>query len=186
MRKWSAFAIGKLDKQRAITLSVIACWVILINGIAIALNMPVKWPISMSGIFYFALGGTPDKAPHVFLGGCLGIGFACLLVFLTQLGAPYIGRYVSTMIPLAIMIFSIIVFGPVIPFLFNRATFAFMTISCINTSILHANALLYIAVFLIGGGITVGGYILWLHLLKRHFEKKAALAEQGDSSPSST
>ena len=103
----------------------------------------------------------------------MGILMACGLIASVPLLAPLVGEYVAIMIPLAIIIFVIIVFGSVLPVIFNRITFCFLTISCIDSSILLEHAVEYGLVFLIGGGIMVAGCWGILVLCRRFLKKDA-------------
>lgn len=164
--------MNKPTKQEVIINVVIFLWIFVVN-IAAALFSPAPgWPMFFVTIFFFAMGADTKKIPSIFAGGAMGLVFALLLgLALTHL-TPVIGIVPTLIISLFIILGLVIVGGGYLPVVFNNITFAYLTIATIDMEIIGGSFLGWLLMLLIGGAVILGGCLLLLNLLLKHFAKQ--------------
>lgn len=161
------------SKPNYLLLFCIATWVIVLNIIIIMLQIPGGWTLFFANIFFFEMGADVKKLKTIFWGGSTGLACAWILAMTEGVLGPVIGGLPALFIVLALIIYIIIVLGPIVPSCFNNVAFAFLTISTINMQQVASGTLSYLIVFIIGGVIMIGGCILILKLFEKVAEKGA-------------
>jgi hypothetical protein len=143
------------------------------------------WPMFFVTILYFIMGNDPKRSLEIFFGGLFGF-LMCLLLFWAtwQLmaqsavfrGEPGLLGFPHAFIPVIFVILGIIIMGgTVCPLIFNNAAFTYLIAGSISIGKFYYTpdgVQLYareignnLLVFLIGGGIFLGGCILIQKLL---------------------
>ncbi|MDR0707033.1 MAG: hypothetical protein LBF60_04035 [Treponema sp.] len=159
------------------------------------------WPMFFVTILYFIMGNNPKKSLEIFCGGLFGFLMTLALFWTTwQLmgqsavfrGEPGLLEFKYAFIPVIFVILGVIILGgTVCPLVFNNAAFTYLIAGSISIGKFYytPNGIeLYtreignnVLVFLIGGGIFLGGCILIQKLLIQWLTAqaiKAAAASQ--------
>ncbi|MDR2052264.1 MAG: hypothetical protein LBP80_02540 [Treponema sp.] len=143
------------------------------------------WPMFFVTIFYFIMGNTPKKSLDILCGGLFGLLMALFLFWATwQLmgqsavfrGEPGLLEFKYAFIPVIFVILGVIIMGGTFcPLIFNNVAFGYLVAGSIslgkfyytpNGVELFAREIgNYTLVFLIGGGIFLGGCILIQNVL---------------------
>ena len=160
----------KMSKGEVVLLSSIAAWVMVVNLTLIVLGIGHGWTVFFANIFFFLLGADIRRWKELLFGGLFGLFAAWLLVVSMGILAPALGALPAVAIPLTLIVFFMIVCGPVLPWICNNVAFGFLTIATINMETLVENTLPSMLVFVIGGTVMVGGS----YLVLQFFTKKAA------------
>lgn len=162
----------KMSKGEVALLSSIAAWVMVVNIALILLGIGHGWTVFFANIFFFLLGADIRRWKELLFGGLFGLFAAWLLVVSMGVLTPVLGPLAAVVLPLTLIVFFMIVCGPLFPWICNNVAFGFLTIATINMETLVENTLPAMAVFVVGGTVMVGGSYLILRL----FTKKAAAA----------
>jgi len=162
----------KMSKGEVALLSCIAAWVMVVNLTLIILGIGHGWTVFFANIFFFMLGADIRRWKELLFGGLFGLFAAWLLVMAMGVLSPAAGALLGVAIPLTLIVFFMIVCGPIFPSICNNVAFGFLTIATINMETLVENTIPSMLVFVIGGTIMVGGS----HLIVQYFTKKAAAA----------
>ncbi|MDR2448282.1 MAG: hypothetical protein LBD58_13500 [Treponema sp.] len=154
------------------------------------------WPMFFVTILYFIMGNNPKKSLEIFCGGLFGFLMALALFWATwQLmgqsavfrGEPGLLEFKYAFIPVIFVILGVIILGgTVCPLVFNNAAFTYLIAGSISIGKFYytPNGIeLYtreignnVLVFLIGGGIFLGGCILIQKLLIQWLTAQAVKA----------
>jgi hypothetical protein len=154
------------------------------------------WPMFFVTILYFIMGNNPKKSLEIFFGGLFGFLMTLLLFWATwQLmgqsavfrGEPGLLEFKYAFIPVIFVILGMIIMGgTVCPLVFNNAAFTYLIAGSISIGKFYytPNGIeLYtreignnVLVFLIGGGIFLGGCILIQKLLIQWLTAQAVKA----------
>lgn len=148
------------SKPNYLLLFCIATWVIVLNIIIIIMQIPAGWTLFFANIFFFQMGADVKNLKSIFCGGTTGLICAWILAMAESVLGSVIGIMPALFIVLALIIYVIIVLGPLVPSCFNNVAFAFLTISTINMNKVASETLSYLVVFIVGGAIMIGGCIL--------------------------
>lgn len=162
----------KMSKGEVALLSSIAAWVMVVNIALILLGIGHGWTVFFANIFFFLLGADIRRWKELLFGGLFGLFAAWLLVVSMGVLTPVLGPLAAVVLPLTLIVFFMIVCGPLFPWICNNVAFGFLTIATINMETLVENTLPAMLVFVVGGTVMVGGSYLILRL----FTKKAAAA----------
>lgn len=162
----------KMSKGEVALLSSIAAWVMVVNIALILLGIGHGWTVFFANIFFFLLGADIRRWKELLFGGLFGLFAAWLLVVSMGVLTPVLGPLAAVVLPLTLIVFFMIVCGPLFPWICNNVAFGFLTIATINMETLVENTFPAMAVFVVGGTVMVGGSYLILRL----FTKKAAAA----------
>lgn len=154
------------------------------------------WPMFFVTILYFIMGNNPKKSLEIFCGGLFGFLMTLLLFWATwQLmgqsavfrGEPGLLEFKYAFIPVIFVILGVIIMGgTVCPLVFNNAAFTYLIAGSISIGKFYytPNGIeLYtreignnVLVFLIGGGIFLGGCMLIQKLLIQWLTAQAVKA----------
>ena len=106
-------------------------WILVANGIIAATGFKYGWLIFISNIMMFTMGeGTPMfKFISVEVGGFVGLCFAIVLAIIdSKLIALGVNHVLALLIPLAVILFFLIICNGKLPYLFNNTGFAYLTV----------------------------------------------------------
>jgi len=166
----------KITRQDIIPLICIAAWVVILNAIIFIYQIPHTWTMFMAVVLFFLMGANKKCLPEIFIGGLVGMGSTWLLIMAATALTPIVGPLAGFVIPLAIIVFAVIILNPFVPVVFNNVAFAFLIISAINLDKVLANTLPYMVVFLIGGAVVIGGCMIMLRIITAIATKKQSAA----------
>lgn len=142
------------------------------------------WPAFMVMVFFFVEHMDMKKAPHILVGGAIGILSALgFFVFLGRF-APVMGQLPAILVYVCVAVYAIVAFGEMFPLVFNNYAFMFLTVSIGVAAANPAAAkfLQWLGVELVGGAAAIGGIIGILKLMSALFAPKGAEATQRSGS----
>ncbi|MDR2833400.1 MAG: hypothetical protein LBV67_06775 [Streptococcaceae bacterium] len=165
----------KADKTEIIINSCVAVFMTIINVAASYLGV-IGWPMWFVTISFFLMNGDLKKAPHVFVGGTLGIFLSWGLVSGLNFLTPILGPVPAFALLIFIVLFAIIVGGSWVPVAFNNIAFAYLTVATVTLT-QKANGLALhptmtniqvvideLLVLFVGGAIILGGALLFIKI----------------------
>lgn len=147
---------------------VLFLWIILANLVLQLLHLPFSWAVFVANIMLFTMPGDGrQNFKIVILSGAIGLIFAYVGILAMGLMAP-LGSIPSVMAVLCIVLFVIIMLGPVVPQMLNNVTFAYFTCALIAPESFFAGFPLCFLIFVVGA--TTVNYVS-LRLYLRFFEQ---------------
>jgi len=128
-------------------------WILIVNSILHVVGFAYSWLIFLSNIMLFTMeGDIKDRFVSVELGGLVGMVFTVIALLAITFLTPVLGSFFGFLIPLAVVLFVLIILHPYAPKVLNNVGFAYLTVACID-----AAALLVPGALPVGFGIiTVG------------------------------
>ena len=126
-------------------------WILIVNSILHVVGFAYSWLIFLSNIMLFTMeGDIKDRFVSVELGGLVGI------TFLT----PVLGSFFGFLIPLAVVLFVLIILHPYAPKVLNNVGFAYLTVACIDTTALATHLPQFFITFIVGSVLFNGVCVL--------------------------
>lgn len=163
----------EVSKQQLYTSIFIWLWIFFINIATPLITTAPPWPMFFVTIFFFALGADVNQIKTIFLSGIVGIVGTYIALQLLNFLTPIIGMVPSLAIILGAILALIIIGGNWLPVCFNNITFAYLTICTINFEIIESSWIGWLVMFIVGGGIILGGALFIAVTVGKHFEGKA-------------
>ena len=107
-------------------------WILIANAIIHVTGLEYSWLIFLSNIMMFTLeGDVKDRFVTVELGGLVGLILTVIaLLSITALN-PVLGGFFGFLIPLAVVLFILIILHPYAPKVLNNVGFAYLTVCLI-------------------------------------------------------
>ena len=103
-------------------------WILIVNSILHVVGFEYSWLIFLSNIMLFTMeGDIKDRFVSVELGSFFGF-----------------------LIPLAVVLFVLIILHPYAPKVLNNVGFAYLTVACIDAETFAANLPLFFATYILG------------------------------------
>ena len=126
-------------------------WILIANAIIHVTGLEYSWLIFLSNIMMFTLeGDVKDRFVTVELGGLVGLILTVIaLLSITALN-PVLGGFFGFLIPLAVVLFILIILHPYAPKVLNNVGFAYLTVACIDAETFAANLPLFFATYILG------------------------------------
>ena len=117
-------------------------WILIVNSILHVVGFEYSWLIFLSNIMLF-----PMAVVAVALKNMVFTVIALLAItFLT----PVLGSFFGFLIPLAVVLFVLIILHPYAPKVLNNVGFAYLTVACIDAETFAANLPLFFATYILG------------------------------------
>lgn len=170
-----------------VALLLIFLWMFLWNVIYEALHMGgklefgsihiINWPFFMSVIVFFLREhlSYKERFCHTLFGGAFGILFAAGVIFTySKLATAGIPKLAAICIPLAIVLFILIVLEPIFPIFFNNIGLAYFVVALVNNTTAVKNMPSYLVSLVLGSIILNLGCIAILKIYGKVLAKKAA------------
>ena len=121
-------------------------WILIANAIIHVTGLEYSWLIFLSNIMMFTLeGDVKDRFVTVELGGLVGL----ILTVIALLS-----------IPLAVVLFILIILHPYAPKVLNNVGFAYLTVACIDTTALATHLPQFFITFIVGSILFNGVCVL--------------------------
>ena len=137
-------------------------WILIANAIIHVTGLEYSWLIFLSNIMMFTLeGDVKDRFVTVELGGrfrdiCAGTPALLSITALT----PVLGGFFGFLIPLAVVLFILIILHPYAPKVLNNVGFAYLTVACIDTTALATHLPQFFITFIVGSVLFNGVCVL--------------------------
>lgn len=136
-------------------------WILIANAIIHVTGLEYSWLIFLSNIMMFTLeGDVKDRFVTVELGGLVGLILTVIaLLSITALN-PVLGGFFGFLIPLAVVLFILIILHPYAPKVLNNVGFAYLTVACIDTTALATHLPQFFITFIVGSILFNGVCVL--------------------------
>ena len=136
-------------------------WILTVNSILHVVGFAYSWLIFLSNIMLFTLeGDIKDRFVSVELGGLVGMVFTVIALLAITFLTPVLGSFFGFLIPLAVVLFVLIILHPYAPKVLNNVGFAYLTVACIDSAAFVANLPLFFGVYIVGSLVFNGGCVL--------------------------
>jgi hypothetical protein len=148
----------KPSKQRLIFGLFLLVLIVILELILHHFHLPA-WPAFLVMIFFFETHMDPKRASHVVIGGFFGICCLVLTGLFIKAFAPVLGLMTARLTFICIVVYAIIVFGEMLPMVFNNYAFAYFLVSGLAATVQTPapNPYLWMAIELVGGTLTILG-----------------------------
>ncbi|MCI7551727.1 MAG: hypothetical protein PUK40_01580 [Actinomycetaceae bacterium] len=143
-------------KQKFLTYYRYALWalIIIVNLLLHALGVHYTAMIFIANVMFFTMQGEPwRKYWEVLVGGAVGIFATYAMLRSIMWLTPYVGELIAFVIPLAIILFVLIVLHPKVPVLFNNVGFAYLLACTINMEAFMMHFWAHVITFVIGTAV---------------------------------
>lgn len=138
-------------------------WILIVNSILHVVGFAYSWLIFLSNIMLFTMeGDIKDRFVSVELGGLVGMVFTVIALLAITFLTPVLGSFFGFLIPLAVVLFVLIILHPYAPKVLNNVGFAYLTAACIDSAAFAANLPLFFGVYIVGSLVFNGGCVLLL------------------------
>lgn len=136
-------------------------WILIVNSILHVVGFEYSWLIFLSNIMLFTMeGDIKDRFVSVELGGLVGMVFTVIALLAITFLTPVLGSFFGFLIPLAVVLFVLIILHPYAPKVLNNVGFAYLTVACIDSATFAANLPLFFGVYIVGSLVFNGGCVL--------------------------
>ena len=126
-------------------------WILIANAIIHVTGMEYSWLIFLSNIMMFTLeGDVKDRFVTVELGGLVGLILTVVALLSITALTPVLGDFFGFLIPLAVVLFILIILHPYAPKVLNNVGFAYLTVACVDAETFAANLPLFFATYILG------------------------------------
>lgn len=103
-------------------------WILIANAIIHVTGLEYSWLIFLSNIMMFTLeGDVKDRFVTVELGGLVGLILTVIALLSITALTPVLGGFFGFLIPLAVVLFILIILHPYAPKVLNNVGFAYLT-----------------------------------------------------------
>lgn len=136
-------------------------WILIANAVIHLTGMEYSWLIFLSNIMMFTLeGDVKDRLVTVELGGLVGLVLTVAALLSISALTPVLGDFLGFILPLAVVLFILIILHPYAPKVLNNVGFAYLTVACIDSATFAANLPLFFGVYIVGSLVFNGGCVL--------------------------
>ena len=136
-------------------------WILIVNSILHVVGFEYSWLIFLSNIMLFTMeGDIKDRFVSVELGGLVGMVFTVIALLAITFLTPVLGSFFGFLIPLAVVLFVLIILHPYAPKVLNNVGFAYLTVACIDPEPFAANLPRFFFVYIVGSLVFNGVCIL--------------------------
>ena len=154
-------------------------WILIANAIIHLTGMEYSWLIFLSNIMMFTLeGDVKDRLVTVELGGLVGLVLTVAALLSISALTPVLGDFLGFILPLAVVLFILIILHPYAPKVLNNVGFAYLTVACIDIPALTAHLPQFFIIFIVGSVLFNGVCVLLMKPAKalavRSVEKQGA------------
>lgn len=151
-------------------------WILIANAIIHLTGMEYSWLIFLSNIMMFTLeGDVKDRLVTVELGGLVGLVLTVAALLSISALTPVLGDFLGFILPLAVVLFILIILHPYAPKVLNNVD---LTVACIDIPALTAHLPQFFITFIVGSVLFNGVCVLLMKPAKalavRSVEKQGA------------
>lgn len=154
-------------------------WILIANAVIHLTGMEYSWLIFLSNIMMFTLeGDVKDRLVTVKLGGLVGLVLTVAALLSISALTPVLGDFFGFILPLAVVLFILIILHPYAPKVLNNVGFAYLTVACIDIPALTTHLPQFFITFIVGSVLFNGVCVLLMKPAKalavRSAEKQGA------------
>ena len=136
-------------------------WILIANAVIHLTGMEYSWLIFLSNIMLFTMeGDIKDRFLSVELGGLVGLVLTVAALLSISALTPVLGDFLGFILPLAVVLFILIILHPYAPKVLNNVGFAYLTVACIDAETFAANLPRFFFVYIVGSLVFNGVCIL--------------------------
>ena len=136
-------------------------WILIANAFFHVIEFNYSWLVFLSNIMLFTMeGDIKDRFVSVELGGLVGMVFTVIALLAITFLTPVLGSFFGFLIPLAVVLFVLIILHPYAPKVLNNVGFAYLTVACIDAETFAANLPRFFFVYIVGSLVFNGVCIL--------------------------
>ena len=136
-------------------------WILIANAFFHVMEFDYSWLVFLSNIMLFTMeGDIKDRFLSVELGGLVGIVLTVLAMLAIAALTPVLGGLPGLLLPLAVVLFILIILHPYAPKVLNNVGFAYLTVACIDAETFAANLPRFFFVYIVGSLVFNGVCIL--------------------------
>ena len=108
-------------------------WILIANAFFHVIEFDYSWLVFLSNIMLFTMeGDIKDCFISVELGGLVGMVLTVLAMLAIAALTPVLGGLPGLLVPLAVVLFILIILHPYAPKVLNNVGFAYLTVACID------------------------------------------------------
>ena len=154
-------------------------WILIANAFFHIIEFQYSWLIFLGNIMLFTLeGDIKDRFVSVELGGLVGMVLTTLAILAIAALTPVVGGLLGLLIPLAVVLFILIILHPYAPKVLNNVGFAYLTVACIDAETFAANLPQFFLVYIVGSVVFNGVCILLMKPARALAAKSVAGANE--------
>ena len=132
-------------------------WILIANAFFHVIEFDYSWLVFLSNIMLFTMeGDIKDRFLSVELGGLVGM----VLTVLAMLAIAALTPVPGLLLPLAVVLFILVILHPYAPKVLNNVGFAYLTVACIDAETFAANLPRFFFVYIVGSLVFNGVCIL--------------------------
>ena len=136
-------------------------WILIANAFFHVIEFDYSWLVFLGNIMLFTMeGDIKDRFVSVELGGLVGMVFTVIALLAITFLTPVLGSFFGFLIPLAVVLFVLIILHPYAPKVLNNVGFAYLTVACIDAETFAANLPRFFFVYIVGSLVFNGVCIL--------------------------
>ena len=136
-------------------------WILIVNSILHVVGFEYSWLIFLSNVMLFTMeGDIKERFVSVELGGLVGMVFTVVALLAITALTPVLGSFFGFLIPLAVVLFILIILHPYAPKVLNNVGFAYLTVACIDTTALATHLPQFFITFIVGSVLFNGVCVL--------------------------
>lgn len=136
-------------------------WILIANAFFHVIEFDYSWLVFLSNIMLFTMeGDIKDRFVSVELGGLVGMVFTVIALLAITFLTPVLGSFFGFLIPLAVVLFVLIILHPYAPKVLNNVGFAYLTVACIDAETFAANLPRFFFVYIVGSLVFNGVCLL--------------------------
>ena len=136
-------------------------WILIANAFFHVIEFDYSWLVFLSNIMLFTMeGDIKDRFISVELGGLVGMVLTVLAMLAIAALTPVLGGLPGLLLPLAVVLFILIILHPYAPKVLNNVGFAYLTVACIDAETFAASLPRFFLVYIVGSLVFNGVCIL--------------------------
>ena len=126
-------------------------WILIANAFFHVIEFDYSWLVFLSNIMLFTMeGDIKDRFISVELGGLVGMVLTVLAMLAIAALTPVLGGLPGLLLPLAVVLFILIILHPYAPKVLNNVGFAYLTVACIDAETFAASLPRFFLVYIVG------------------------------------
>ena len=136
-------------------------WILIANAFFHVIEFDYSWLVFLSNIMLFTMeGDIKDRFISVELGGLAGMVLTVLAMLAIAALTPVLGGLPGLLLPLAVVLFILIILHPYAPKVLNNVGFAYLTVACIDAETFATNLPRFFLAYIVGSLVFNGVCIL--------------------------
>lgn len=135
---------------------LLVAFIIVFEIVMARLSLPA-WPAFMVMIFFFVVHEDLRQAPHILIGGLMGIVCAVLIGIFIDVLKPVMNHETAKLLFIGLFVYAIVLLKDTIPWVFNSFAFMFFLVASMAPQAPMTNPYIWMGVELVVGSIFILG-----------------------------